>query len=322
MISLILLIAICIAFYVAWSIGSNSEVMATTIGTGIFSVRRAVLIAAVFSFIGALTLSKGVMETIGRGIITEEAFLQFPIATVIIGASVGIWLTISTWRRIPVSTTHSILGAILGFGLMTAQKIDWTTVVKIILSIIFSPALALILAVFFHYLLIRKYVERLDGIWERERTEISLGFLQMISAALVAFSFGGNDVAKAIGILLPYFGNSNLFQLQLLGAIGIFLGILTWSSRVLRTVGKEITELIPSSGFIIEISSAISILFFTLIKMPVSVSHTLVGSTIGIGLARGVRKVRIETVKSILFNWFVTIPFTMVLAGILTKILI
>jgi PiT family inorganic phosphate transporter len=65
MISLILLIAICIAFYVAWSIGSNSEVMATTIGTGIFSVRRAVLIAAVFSFIGALTLSKGVMETIG-----------------------------------------------------------------------------------------------------------------------------------------------------------------------------------------------------------------------------------------------------------------
>jgi PiT family inorganic phosphate transporter len=322
MISFVLLIAICIAFYVAWSIGSNSEVMATTIGTGIFSVRKAVLIAAVFSFIGALTLSKGVMETIGRGIITEEAFLQFPIATVIIGASVGIWLTISTWRRIPVSTTHSILGAILGFGLMTAQKIDWTTVVKIILSMIFSPALALIIAVFFHYLLIRKYVERFDGIWGRERTEISLGFLQVVSAALVAFSFGGNDVAKAIGILLPYFGNSKLFQLQLLGAIGISLGILTWSSRVLRTVGKEITELIPSSGFIIEISSAISVLSFTLIKMPVSVSHTLVGSTIGIGLARGVRKVRMKTVRSILFNWFVTIPFTMVLAGILTKILI
>jgi PiT family inorganic phosphate transporter len=322
MIPSILLIALGVAFYVAWSIGSNSEVMATTIGTGIFSIRKAVSIAAIFSFIGALTLSKGVMETIGKGIIEEKTLIQFPIASIIIGLSVGIWMTISTWRKVPISTTHSILGAILGFGLVSAQKIDWIMFLKIIFSVILSPIFAILLAFFFYRFLVKKYLQRLDGVWRRERVEILLGFMQMISASLVAFSFGGNDVAKAIGILMPYFGNSSLIQLQLLGASGIFFGVVMWSARVLKTVGKDITELIPSSGFIIEISSAISILFFTLIKMPVSVSHTLVGSTIGIGLARGIKRVKIETIKSILSSWLITIPFTMVLAGILTKILI
>jgi PiT family inorganic phosphate transporter len=296
--------------------------MSTTAGTGIFSIRRAALIAAIFTFIGALTLSKGVTETLGKGIIPGEAFLQFPIATLIIGASVGAWLTISSWKRIPISATHSLLGAILGFGLVTGQNIDWMMVIKIVLSALASPLLGLILAMSIYYFLIKKYLPIFHGLWNRERVEIYFGILQIISASFVALSFGGNDVAKAIGVLLPYFEDNNLFQLQLIGAIGISLGVLTWSPRVLRTVGKEITELIPSSGFIIEISSAISVLFFTLINMPVSISHTLVGSAIGVGLAKGVKKVKIETVKSIIFNWLVTIPFTMGLTGVLTKIFI
>ncbi|MDI6807185.1 MAG: inorganic phosphate transporter [Candidatus Aenigmarchaeota archaeon] len=318
----LLLLALGVAFYVAWSMGSNSEMMATTVGSGIFSIRRAVMVSAIFTFIGALTLGRGVMETIGKGIIHEETLIQFYIAPVIIGAVVGLWLMISTWRRIPISTTHSIVGAILGFGLAQSLQMNWTTVSKVILSAIFSPIVAIVLAILFYHFLVKKYLQKLTGVWERERREVFFGFMQVIGASLVALSFGANDVSKAVGILVPYFENSNLILLQLLGAAGMSLGVLMWSYRVLRTVGKDLVELIPSRGFIIEISTAISVLFFTFMSMPVSTSHTLVGATVGTGIAYGVRKVRMEVVKSILFNWVVTIPFTMLLAAILTKILI
>lgn len=319
---MLLILAIAVAFYVALSIGSNSEALATTIGTGIFSIRGAVIISALFTFVGVLILGSGVMKTIGKDIIPEKALLEFPAAPIIIGVVLGVLLTAFTKKGVPISTTHSIIGAMLGFGLAKSQEINWTMIIKIILSAVISPFLAVFLAVLFHYLLVKRYLHKFKGVWRRERGEISFGFMQAISASLVALSFGANDVSKAVGILVPYFENNSLIWLQLLGAIGMALGILMWNRHVLKTVGKGVIELIPSSGFIIEISSALSILLFTFMKMPVSVAHTLVGATMGIGITRGIKKVKLDVVKSMFFSWLVTIPAAMLLSATLTIIFI
>ncbi len=315
----VFLLAVAVAFYVAFSIGANSETLATTVGSGVFSMRKAILLSAVFAFLGAVLLSKGVVETVGSKIIPEEELLANKEVLLLIGIVVASWLTFSTWKRIPISTTHSLLGAMIGVALAKSLTLLWETVIKVLVSAVLSPLLSFLLAIILYALIVEKFLKPSKGLWKREGREFAFGIFQVVSACLVAISFGANDVSKAIGILFPFSPGRSLLFAQVLGGLGIALGIFLLSPRVLRTVGKEITFLIPSYGFIVEISSAISILLFTFLAMPVSVSHTLVGATLGIGVAR--RHVNLSIVKPVILNWVFTIPLTMLSSFLLSLLL-
>jgi PiT family inorganic phosphate transporter/sodium-dependent phosphate transporter len=143
-------------------------------------------------------------------------------------------------------------------------------------------------------------------------------YLQILSACLVAFAHGANDVANAIGPVAAVIGvlktNSLGTQTQIppwllaLGGGGIVLGLATWGWRVIETIGKKITELTPTRGFCAELGAAVTILCASKLGLPISTTHALVGAIFGVGIARGVEALNFQTLKEIVLSWIVTIP--------------
>ena len=150
------------------------------------------------------------------------------------------------------------------------------------------------------------------------------GYLQVMSAGLMAFAHGANDVANAIGPLVAAVGilTTGVVSMQLavptwalaLGGVGIVVGLATWGWRVIETIGKKITELTPTRGFAAEFSAAVTILVASRLGMPISTTHTLVGAVIGVGLARGIEALNIGMTRDIIISWFVTVPAGAILA--------
>jgi len=160
-------------------------------------------------------------------------------------------------------------------------------------------------------------------------TEHIFKFLQVITAFYVAFAHGANDVANAVGPLAAVVSilktGSVEMKVQMplwiltLGGTCIVFGLLIWGMRVMETVGKKITEITPSRGFSAEFAAATVVLACSKMGLPISTTHTLVGSVIGVGMARGLASLNIGIIKKIVVSWFATIPFTAVLAMLFYK---
>jgi PiT family inorganic phosphate transporter len=160
-------------------------------------------------------------------------------------------------------------------------------------------------------------------------TEHIFKFLQVITAFYVAFAHGANDVANAVGPLAAVVSilktGSVEMKVQMplwiltMGGTCIVFGLLIWGMRVMETVGKKITEITPSRGFSAEFAAATVVLACSKMGLPISTTHTLVGSVIGVGLARGLASLNIGIIKKIVVSWFATIPFTAVLAMLFYK---
>lgn len=143
-------------------------------------------------------------------------------------------------------------------------------------------------------------------------------FLQILSACLVAFAHGANDVANAIGPVAAVFSvlkNQTILGhtpvpswLLLLGGTGIVIGLATWGWRVIETIGEKITELTPTRGFSAEFGAAVTILFASKLGLPISTTHALIGAVLGVGMARGLKALNLQTIKEIVVSWVVTIP--------------
>ncbi len=155
---------------------------------------------------------------------------------------------------------------------------------------------------------------------ELRKVEKIFSVLQIFTACLVAFAHGSNDVANAIGPLSAAFQAVNEQAIKassstpgwalLLGGVGIIVGLATWGWKVIKTVGEKITELTPSRGFCAEFAAAITILLASVlpIGLPISTTHTLVGAVLGVGLARGINALNLQTMKQIVLGWAITIP--------------
>ena len=143
-------------------------------------------------------------------------------------------------------------------------------------------------------------------------------FLQILSACLVAFAHGANDVANAIGPVAAVFSVLKTQTLTTqaaipswllaLGGVGIVIGLATWGWRVIETIGEKITELTPTRGFCAEFGAATTILLASKLGLPISTTHALIGAVFGVGMARGLQALNLQTIKEILISWIVTIP--------------
>ncbi len=159
------------------------------------------------------------------------------------------------------------------------------------------------------------------------KVEKIFGYLQIMSACMMAFAHGANDVANAIGPLSAAVAilTTGLFAVDAsvpnwalaLGGLGIVIGLATWGWRVIETIGKKITELTPSRGFAAEFGAATTIVLASRLGMPVSTTHTLVGAVLGVGFARGLEAVNLTTTRDILISWIVTVPLGALLAILL-----
>lgn len=157
------------------------------------------------------------------------------------------------------------------------------------------------------------------------------GYLQVLSACFMSFAHGGNDVSNAIGplaaalsILQGVASSAEIViptEVLAWGGFGIVAGLTMWGYRVIATIGKKITELTPTRGFAAEFAAASVVLFASKLGLPISATHTLVGAVMGVGFARGLNRVRGETVREIVASWLVTIPVGAVLCIFYTMIL-
>ncbi|RLI86962.1 MAG: inorganic phosphate transporter [Archaeoglobales archaeon] len=319
-----------VGLYMAWNIGANDAAnsMGTSYGSKALTIKQIIFLACILEFLGASFFGHRVTHTIAKGIVPIE-FLSQDI--VILGAfasilSASLWVTIATYYGLPVSTSHSIVGAVLGFGiaawlngLLDLDAIKWFVLLRIILSWVLSPFFGALLGFLTFYLIRKILLENFD-VTSVERV---FRYLQVLSACFVAFAHGSNDVANAVGPVCAAFGYAETPPwILMLGGLGIAVGIATWGYRVMEVVGKRITELTWTRGFSAEFSTATTVLAASYLGMPISTTHTIVGSVIGVGLARGIASIDLRIVGTITISWLLTIPITTVLTTLIYYILI
>jgi PiT family inorganic phosphate transporter len=324
---LTIIFALIVSFYVAWNIGANDAAnsMATSYGSRALTLRQLVILCAILEFLGASLFGKNVVKTIAKGIVPIEILEPHLVVYGMIAAlfSAGVWITIATYMHLPISTTHSIVGAVLGFGIAAASQghlkvemIKWSEIFRIMLSWLVSPIVGAILA-FSVFLLIRYILFSKFG---SKKVEGVFRYLQVFTASYVAFAHGSNDVANAVAPLAPIFGYSAAGyyeiprEILIFGGIGIAVGVATWGYRVIKMVGERITELTYTRGFSAEFATATTVLSASALGLPISTTHTLVGSVIGVGLAGGLASVNLRIVYKIILSWFLTLPVAMFLS--------
>ena len=322
----LLVIALIIAgLYMAWNIGANdlANAMGTSVGTGALSIRQVIIIAAIFEFLGAVFFGKRVTTTIAKGIVPIDMISEIHPTIVVLGMlaailAAGFWITLATFYNLPVSTSHSIVGSVLGFGLIAAFKgtiafsdIHWVVLLKIVASWFISPVLGAILAYLTFSLVRSLFLHRASDLPLVEKKFISL---QVVTACYIAFAHGSNDVANAVGPLtaglkvLGLAGNEVPIWVLILGGIGMVIGLATWGYKVIETIGSKITELTPTRGFSAQFATATVVLLHSYSSLPISTTHTLVGSVIGVGLAGGIAAVDLGVIWKIISSWVATVP--------------
>jgi len=309
----------------AWNLGANdlANAMATSVGSRALRVWQATLIAAFLNLAGAVVFGSRVTHTVAKGIVPIDLLAPHVLAlgALAVLLSAALFLVLSTHWGLPVSTTHAIVGAMTGFGLVALgwNDISWPVLGEITGSWIISP----ILGGFVAYLIYRFFraviLSRVND-ESLPKVESVFAILQIASASYVAFAHGSNDVANAIAPLSVVFGYANQstpLWLLLFGGAGIAIGTATWGYRVMKTVGTDITKITPVSGFSAEIAAATSILLFSSLGVPVSTTHTVVGAVIGVGLAHGIEALNLRTLRNIFLSWVFTVPVAAGVAALL-----
>ncbi len=304
-----------LAFYIAWSIGANDETMAVVAGSGFTSIGIAVAIGALMDFLGAVVASEAVEKTMGVSLLaftpTDKDFFIILFAT-------ATWLVIASYRGWPISTTHSAVGAALGIALLRRglEGVNAGVVWKILSGWVFSPIFGLlgsfILYKVFEHLYLKRSSSR--GIVLDLKVAKACSIALVAWAAATSFFRGGNDAANATAFLLRIYPYP--LYVRLLGGVGIALGLIILGRRVVKNVGTQLVVLDPATGLTVQLSTALTLAFGTLMGFPLSGTHVLVAALAGIGLAKR-SWINLANLKEILLTWVITFPSAAALAAVL-----
>ncbi len=311
---LILIIALAIGFGLVNGFNDAANAIATVIGTRVLSPRKAIMLAAVCNLAGALT-GLEVARTIGKGILTEQVMLQFQYVPVIAAlGAVIVWGAIATYYGLPVSITHGFIAGLAAAGIAIAgtEAVVWNIILRVGSSVAIAPVLgfvggfALMLALL--WLFQRSAPDRMRSIFSR---------LQWLTAAFMAYSHGKNDGQMPIGVitmaLVIFYNDVSLWDkiplwVILLSASAISLGTLVGGWRVIKTLGMRVTALEPVHGFAAEASAATVIEVASHFGIPVSTTHCISSSIMGVGATRRLSAVRWGVAGNIVTAWILTFP--------------
>src|SRR5947207_7847155 len=292
---LIGLIVIALAFDFLNGLHDAANSIATIVSTRVLRPRYAVAWAAFFNFIAFLVFGLHVAQTVGTGIVAAEIID----GRVIFGALMGAiaWNLITWWAGIPSSSSHALIGGLVGAGMAKAGAgaVVWGGLTKTAAAIVLSPMTGFFLALFLvlavSWLFVRATPSSVDGIFRH---------LQFVSASFYSLGHGGNDAQKTMGIIAVllysqgYLGGEFYVPLWVVLSCqaAMALGTLFGGWRIVHTMGSKITRLTPMQGFCAEAGGAMTLFAATYLGIPVSTTHTITGSIVGVGAARKVSAVR------------------------------
>jgi PiT family inorganic phosphate transporter len=313
-----ILVAVALLFDFLNGLHDAANSIATIVSTRVLRPRYAVIWASVFNFLAFLVFGLHVAKTVGSGIVALDVVTD----RVIFGALTGaiVWNVITWLAGIPSSSSHALVGGLVGAGLAKAglKAIVWGGVGKTAAGIVVSPlfgfVLALLLVLLVSWIFVRSRPAAVDRLFRS---------LQFVSASLYSLGHGGNDAQKTMGIiavlLFAHAGGHGAFRVPLWVVLScqtaMALGTLAGGWRIVHTMGSKITRLSPMQGFCAETGGAITLFTATYLGVPVSTTHTITGAIIGVGAARRTAAVRWGVARGIVIAWIVTMPMAGLIAA-------
>lgn len=287
----------------------TANAIATCVSTRALSVRSAIIMAAVLNFVGAMISTK-VAKTIGSGIVDGANVTQMVVLAGVIGAI--IWNLITWYYGLPSSSSHAIIGGIMGsvFAHAGLGALKWAGLQKIVLALILSPIIGTVAGFVVMLILFRVFRNHAPSNLNKHFRR-----LQVASAALMAFSHGTADAQKSMGVItlaLVSYGLLKTFvvpwEVMVACATAMALGTAAGGWRIIKTVGRDFVKLQPVHGFCVETASAGVILGASAMGMPTSTTHVITSTILGVGLSKRLTAVNWNVAKRILVAWVLTIP--------------
>lgn len=312
------LIAVALAFDFLNGLHDAANSIATIVSTRVLSPQYAVVWAAFFNFIAFMFFGLSVAQTIGKGIV--EASIIDP--RVVFGALSGaiVWNVVTWVVGIPSSSSHALVGGLIGAGTAKAgvSAVVMSGFLKTTAAIVLSPLFGFLLA-----LVLTLIVSWICRGFTPFNVDRGFRSLQFVSASLYSLGHGGNDAQKTMGIIAVLLYSQGLlgsefhvpFWVVISCQAAMGCGTLFGGWRIVHTMGSKITRLTPMQGFCAETGGAITLFMATALGVPVSTTHTITGSIIGVGAARRTSAVRWNVASSIVVAWVVTIPASAVIAA-------
>jgi len=321
--------------FLGWSLGANdaANLFGAAVGAKVVKFRTAAIIMCIFVVLGAVSSGSGASHTLGKlGAISSLS------GAFIVALSSAVTIFYMTKYGLPVSTSQSIVGAIVGWNLFTSSPTSMNTLSKIVSSWILCPVLAALFSILFYKIFKNRTKEMKMNLFMRHYL-IKIGLI--VVGAFGAFSLGANNIANVMGVFvnaidLPsfdlYFVTINKTQvLFFLGSLAIATGIVTYSKNVMMTVGNSIYKISAPTALIVVLSSSFVLFIFASVSLqnfmisiglppfplvPVSSSQAVVGAIIGIGIAKGDRNINFKKLRKISFGWLLTPTISMLLSFI------
>jgi PiT family inorganic phosphate transporter len=316
--TLVLLVLLALAFDFMNGFHDAANSIATVVSTGVLKPWQAVLWAALFNVLAWAVFHLSVAATVGKGIIDPE----FVDSRVIFGALVGAisWNLITWYYGIPSSSSHALIGGLIGAALTTAgaAPLLWPGILKTAAFIFVAPLLGMALGATMMLIVSWSFFRQMPG-----RVDRWFRRLQLVSSAAYSMGHGGNDAQKTMGIIWLLLIANDLTTpdhlptwvvMSCFFAIG--LGTMFGGWRIVKTMGQRITKIKPAGGFTAECAGSITLFLATHYGIPVSTTHTITGAIIGVGTTRGTSAVRWGVAGNIVIAWLITIPASAVIAAL------
>lgn len=320
---LIAVIVLALSFDFINGFHDTANSIATSVSTRVLTPRQAILMAAVLNFAGAL-MSEKVAKTISKGLV-HGSLEEYVIIAALISAI--IWDLLTWYIGIPSSSSHALIGGLIGASVAYAGsfgKVMWDGVLnKIVIPLFTSPVIGFLVGYLFMSLLfelLRPLTQKLVNKYFSK--------LQIVSAALMAFTHGNNDAQKSMGIITLALVSSGLLSndagipiwVKIACAIAMALGTSIGGWKIIKTIGVNMIRLQPIGGFAAETAAAAVIETATQIGAPVSTTHVISSAIMGVGASKRLSAVKWALARNIVWAWFFTIPATALMGAILTLI--
>ncbi|MFH0836005.1 MAG: inorganic phosphate transporter [Candidatus Micrarchaeota archaeon] len=311
-------ILLALAFDFANGLNDAANAVSTVIATRVLSLRAAVLLSAFFNFVAAFVFSTEVAKTIGKGIVQADAVSVVVVLACLVSAMS--WTYWASFKGIPVSASHALIGGLVGaaiaangVGVILSQGL-----LVIILFIFIAPVTGFVFSLLFSALVLR-----LSKSFSPHSANQYFKKLQLLSVSVYSLGHGTNDAQKTMGIISLLLFSGGMLGSQfnvpwwvvILSHSVIAAGTLAGGWRVIKTMGTKITHLKPIDGFSAETSGAGVIIASTMFGIPVSTTHVIAGSIMGVGVTKRIAAVRWGVARNIMVAWLLTIPVTLFFGG-------
>lgn len=283
--------------FLGWSLGANdaSNVFGSAVASRMLKFWTAAVLASVFVLLGALLQGKAGIETLKD--LTQLSLQQAVISSV----AAAITVSIMTILGLPVSTSQAVVGAILGVGFLNRQ-INLAGLGKVVACWFGTPVGAVVVALIVYRGLAFFYNRLRINLFQ---SDILLRISLIAAGSYGAYSLGANNVANVSAVFVGA-GYLSVFSAVLIGGLSIAFGILTFSKRVMETVGKKLVMLDAFSALVVLLAEAITVHFYAFVGVPVSTSQAVIGAVLGVGIIKGINTVSGPTLVRILIGWFLT----------------